>query len=145
VQGRIVHICLMKNPAGANATLRVLESDRRQHPLHLWLALNDGRADGRDVSWIWDANFERLGGLVERVTCSGRRAHELTLRLKYAGWDCEMETIGDLGESFDRSVAAAPTSLIVLPTYTALLGLRPVLNRRRLSVSDWGTTARAAL
>ncbi|MDX6688938.1 MAG: hypothetical protein QOG15_395 [Solirubrobacteraceae bacterium] len=144
VQGRTVHLCLVKNPAGVNAMLRVLEAHRRRHPLHLWLALNDGAADGRDVSWIWDANFERLGGQPAAVTCSGRRAGELAVRLKYAGWNCPFEVDENLDTSFARALMRAPQSLIALPTYTALLGLRAVLNRRGVVVSDWGTTARSA-
>jgi UDP-N-acetylmuramyl tripeptide synthase len=144
VQGRTVHLCLVKNPAGVNATLHVLRSDASQHPLDLWLALNDGWADGRDVSWIWDANFERLAGLVGTATCSGRRAQELALRLKYAGWSCPLEVEEDLDRSFNGALARASKSLIALPTYTALLGLRAVLNRQGVAVSDWGSTARSA-
>jgi len=145
VGGRTVHLCLVKNPAGANATLRLLRADSRRHPLHLWLALNDGLADGRDISWIWDVDFECLSAVLGAATCSGRRAHELALRLKYAGWTCPLEVEADLDASFARALARAPESLIALPTYTALLGLRGVLNRRGVAVSDWGTTARLAL
>jgi lipid II isoglutaminyl synthase (glutamine-hydrolysing) len=145
VQGRTVHLCLVKNPAGVNAIVRVLEAHSRRHSLHLWLALNDGQADGRDVSWIWDANFERLRGLLAAVTCSGRRANELAVRLKYAGWNCPLHVEESLDASFEAALVRAPQSLIALPTYTALLGLRAVLNRRGVAVSDWGTTARSAV
>ena len=80
-----VSILLIKNPAGANEVLRTLTLEDGQ--LDLWIALNDGIADGRDVSWIWDADFELLAGRVRRVTCSGTRAEEMALRLKYAGID----------------------------------------------------------
>jgi lipid II isoglutaminyl synthase (glutamine-hydrolysing) len=142
VQGRTVHLCLVKNPAGVNATLNVLRADRRLHPLHLWLALNDGWADGQDVSWIWDADYESLAGVVGAATCSGARASELALRLKYAGWTCRLEVREDLDASFGSALAGAPSGLVALPTYTALLGLRAVLNRRGVAVSDWGVTAR---
>ena len=145
VHGRTVNLILVKNPVGVNATLRLLHEEGRGHALHLWLALNDAMADGRDVSWIWDADFERLAGLVGAATCSGRRAHELALRLKYAGWTCPLGVDADLDNSFQHALARAPSSLIALPTYTALLGLRAVLNRRGLAVSDWGTTARSAV
>ncbi len=144
VGGRDVHLCLAKNPAGVNATLRVLEGDRQAHPLHLWLALNDGIADGRDVSWIWDCDFERLCGRVAAVTCSGRRANELAVRIKCAEWGCHIEVEKDLDASFALALRAAPDVLVALPTYSALLGLRPVLNRRGVTVTDWGTTAHAA-
>ena len=85
VDGRPVSILLVKNPAGANEVLRTLTLEDGQ--VDLWLALNDRIADGRDVSWIWDADFELLAGRVRRVTCSGTRAEEMALRLKYAGID----------------------------------------------------------
>src|SRR5204862_5706 len=81
VAGRNVSILLVKNPAGANEVLRTLTLE--DGSFDLWLALNDGIADGRDVSWIWDADFEMLAGRVRRVTCSGTRAEEMALRLKY--------------------------------------------------------------
>src|SRR5204863_244797 len=75
VNGRDVLILLVKNPAGANEVLRTLTLEQGQ--LDLWLALNDRIADGRDVSWIWDADFELLVGRVATVTCSGTRAEEM--------------------------------------------------------------------
>jgi lipid II isoglutaminyl synthase (glutamine-hydrolysing) len=132
VDGHSVSILLIKNPAGANEVLRtlILEDGR----LDLWMALNDGIADGRDVSWIWDADFEVLAGRVRRVTCSGTRAEEMALRLKYAGLDAELEVERDLGASLDSAVAtAAGERLYALPTYTALLELRDLLADRGLA------------
>jgi len=91
VRGRTVQLFLVKNPVGVNETLRLLRADSRGRPLHLWLGLNDAEPDGQDVSWIWDADFERLRGLVSAATCSGRRAAELALRSEYAGWSCPLE------------------------------------------------------
>src|SRR6185369_10399186 len=87
VGGRELSILLVKNPAGANEVLRTLVLE--EGPLDLWLALNDRIADGRDVSWIWDADFELLRGRVGSVTCSGTRAEEMALRFKYAGIDAQ--------------------------------------------------------
>jgi UDP-N-acetylmuramyl tripeptide synthase len=143
VKGRTVHLCLIKNPAGANATFRLLGSDRRVQPLHLWLALRDAVSDGGDFSWIWDVDFEQLAGVVGAVTCAGERAGDLALRLRYAGWRCVPTVEEDLARSFERAVREAPGTLVALPTYTALLGLRGVLNHHGVGVSDWGTTARA--
>jgi UDP-N-acetylmuramyl tripeptide synthase len=132
VDGRAVSILLVKNPAGANEVLRTLTLEERR--LDLWLALNDGIADGRDVSWIWDADFELLAGRVRRATCSGTRAEEMALRLKYAGVDAELAVDRDLGRSLDAAVAAADGGrLYALPTYTALLELRDLLARRGLA------------
>ncbi|MGH2983448.1 MAG: MurT ligase domain-containing protein, partial [Solirubrobacterales bacterium] len=86
VSGKPVSILLIKNPAGANEVLRTLSLESADGGLDVWIALNDKIADGRDVSWIWDADFELLSGQVRRVVCSGTRAPEMALRLKYAGW-----------------------------------------------------------
>jgi UDP-N-acetylmuramyl tripeptide synthase len=84
------------------------------------------------VSWIWDADFELLAGRVRRATCSGTRAEEMALRLKYAGIDAPIAVERDLERSLDAAVAdrdgGAP--LYALPTYTALLDLRDLLADR---------------
>jgi lipid II isoglutaminyl synthase (glutamine-hydrolysing) len=131
IDGRQVSILLIKNPAGANEVLRTLTLEEGE--LDLWFALNDRIADGRDISWIWDADFEVLAGRVRRATCSGTRAEELALRLKYAGIDAPIEVNRDLGGSLDSAVAAAGERLFALPTYTALLELRDLLARRGLA------------
>ena len=132
VGGRQVSILLIKNPAGANEVLRTLMLEDGQ--LDLWMALNDNIADGRDVSWIWDADFEVLSGRVRRVTCSGTRAEEMALRLKYAGIDAELEVEHDLGDSLDAAVRNATGQRVyALPTYTALLDLRDLLADRGLA------------
>ena len=129
VGGRDLAILLVKNPAGANEVLRTLTLE--EGSLDLWLALNDGIADGRDVSWIWDADFELLTGRVARVTCSGTRAEEMALRLKYAGIDTPIATDRDLGRSLDAALAVGDGKpLYALPTYTALLDLRDLLADR---------------
>ncbi len=132
VDGRQVSILLVKNPAGANEVLRTLTLEDGQ--LDLWIALNDGIADGRDISWIWDADFEVLAGRVHRVTCSGTRAEEMALRLKYAGIDTDIHVDRELGSSLDAAVAgAAGEHVYALPTYTALLELRDLLADRGLA------------
>jgi lipid II isoglutaminyl synthase (glutamine-hydrolysing) len=133
IDGRRLSILLVKNPAGANEVLRTLTLENGE--LDLWLALNDGIADGRDVSWIWDADFEVLAGRVRRATCSGTRAEEMALRLKYAGVDARSIAVDrDLGQSLDAAVRGAGSGRVyALPTYTALLGLRDLLARRGLA------------
>ena len=132
MDGRLVSILLVKNPAGANEVLRTLTLEDGR--LDLWLALNDRIADGRDVSWIWDADFEVLAGRVGRATCTGTRAEEMALRLKYAGVDAELAVDRDLERSLDAAVAgAAGERLYALPTYTALLELRDLLAQRGLA------------
>ena len=84
---------LIKNPAGANEVLRTLALEPGQHDL--LGVLNDQTADGRDVSWIWDADFELLAERIRLITCSGSRAADLAARLKYAGVDPSRISIHD--------------------------------------------------
>ena len=140
VAGKAVSILLIKNPAGANEVLRTLrlEAEREGEGIDLWIALNDRIADGRDVSWVWDADFELLGGAVRRVVCAGTRAPEMALRLKYAGWPTEaIEVVPGIAESLDKAVAGAEGRLFALPTYTALLELRKLLADRGLAKEFW--------
>ena len=88
--GRPTSILLVKNPAGANEVLRTLTLEGAE--LDVFGVLNDRTADGRDVSWVWDADWEVLAPRVRRMTCSGTRAAELALRMKYAGVDPERLT-----------------------------------------------------
>jgi len=138
IGAKAASILLVKNPAGTNEVLRTLRLEAADSPLDLWIGLNDRIADGRDVSWIWDADFELLGDAVRRVTCAGTRAPEMALRLKYAGWPVERIVVEpQIEASLDRAVAEAPDRLFALPTYTALLELHKVLSSRGLTREFW--------
>jgi UDP-N-acetylmuramyl tripeptide synthase len=145
VGGLPVSILLIKNPAGANEVLRTLrlEADGAGDGsdgsgLDLWIALNDRIADGRDVSWVWDADFELLAGHVRRAVCAGTRAPEMAVRLKYAGVPTDAIAVErGIGESLDRAVAGSGARLFALPTYTALLELRTLLAQRGLAKDYW--------
>jgi UDP-N-acetylmuramyl tripeptide synthase len=138
VAGRAVSILLIKNPAGANEVLRTLLPEVAGEGLDLWIGLNDRIADGRDVSWIWDADFELLAGAVRRVVCAGTRAAEMALRLKYAGWpQAAIEVEPEIEAALDRAVAGARGPVLALPTYTALLELRRLLSSRGLAGEFW--------
>lgn len=143
-----VSIFLIKNPAGANEVLRTLAQEAAQPSgdpdgaaaagIDVWLALNDRIADGRDVSWVWDADFELLAGAIRRATCAGTRASEIALRLKYAGVPEErIEIQPEIDSALDSALAAAPGPLYALPTYTALLELRTLLARRGDAAEYW--------
>jgi UDP-N-acetylmuramyl tripeptide synthase len=135
---RELSILLIKNPAGANEVLRTLALEERE--LDLLAVLNDNIADGRDVSWVWDADFELLAGRVRRVTCAGTRAAELAVRLKYAGVEPErLVVVPELERALDAAVADGPADapLYALPTYTALLALRDLLARRGAAPEYW--------
>jgi UDP-N-acetylmuramyl tripeptide synthase len=130
-----LRIMLIKNPAGATEVVRALAGERA--PLSLLAILNDHVADGRDVSWIWDAEIELLAASVRRVICSGTRAPELALRLAYAGIERSRIAVEpDLRSALALALEATPehATLYALPTYTAMLELRKLLGRggRRL-------------
>jgi len=127
--GRELSILLVKNPAGANEVLRTLTLEPGEHDV--LAVLNDNVADGRDVSWIWDADFEVLAGRVRRVTCSGTRAAEMAVRMKYAGVPVERIVVRDeLDAGLDVAVGDGAGPLYALPTYTAMLALREELVQR---------------
>ncbi len=139
--GRELRILLVKNPAGANEVLRTLALEPGEHDL-LGI-LNDKIADGRDVSWIWDADFELLAGRVRNVTCSGTRAADLATRLKYAGIEpARIHVVGELSAALEQAAAQRtgeehPPPLYALPTYTAMLALRELLIERGEASSAW--------
>jgi UDP-N-acetylmuramyl tripeptide synthase len=131
-------ILLVKNPAGANEILRTLALEDGE--LELLPVLNDRIADGRDVSWVWDADFELLAARVRRVTCAGTRAAELALRLKYAGLAVErIDVVPKLSEALDVALSRQPERLFVLPTYTALLELQEELTARGHLARSWSS------
>jgi UDP-N-acetylmuramyl tripeptide synthase len=136
---RELRIMLVKNPAGANEVLRTLALEPGQHDL--LSVLNDNIADGRDVSWIWDADFELLADRIRHVTCSGTRAPELAVRLKYAGVDpSRIRVQPDLARALREAAADRPhgdAPLYALPTYTAMLSLRDLLVARGEASSAW--------
>jgi len=138
VDGREAVLLLAKNPAGANVTVQTVLLD--PDPLHLLVALNDRTADGHDVSWIWDVDYEPLLPRLERLTVTGDRAYDMALRFVYAGLDRERVTVLERPEAaLDAALAALPDgrTLYVLPTYTAMLGLREVLVRRGAAEAFW--------
>jgi lipid II isoglutaminyl synthase (glutamine-hydrolysing) len=128
---RRVLMLLIKNPAGANEAVRTLVGGGP--PKLAVVALNDAIADGRDVSWIWDADFEPLFDGLERLVLTGDRAAELALRCKYAGVpEAQIEVVPPLERALDRGLELTPPGgeLVVLPTYTAMLALRKIVAGR---------------
>ncbi|HUB76007.1 MAG TPA: MurT ligase domain-containing protein, partial [Solirubrobacteraceae bacterium] len=134
---RELAIMLMKNPAGANELLATIALDPGPHDV--LALLNDRDADGRDVSWIWDADFEGFAAGVRRVTCGGSRAAELALRFKYAGVPAERIAVEPrVGDALDAALARSEARTVyALPTYTAMLELREVLRQRGDAASSW--------
>ena len=133
---------LVKNPTGANEVVRTLVAGGA--PRLAVLALNDGIADGRDVSWIWDVDFEPLLERLERVVLTGERAAELALRFKYAGFDPDaIDVVPELERGLDRGLDLAPegSELVVIPTYTAMLRLRRIVTDRGFAKPYWEQAA----
>jgi lipid II isoglutaminyl synthase (glutamine-hydrolysing) len=143
VGDRTVLVLLIKNPAGANEIVRTLVDGGVPHLV--LVALNDGIADGQDVSWIWDVDFEPLlGGGLERIVTSGDRAAELALRFRYGGFPSDdIEIVADLAEALDRGLEQTPPGgeLVVLPTYTAMLALRQIVSERGFVRPYWERAA----
>ena len=129
IEGKRVEIILAKNPAGFNQTLQtVLE----QKAANILLALNDRIADGTDVSWIWDVDFENLINKSILLTTTGDRAYDLALRLKYAGLSSKIEL--NLSDALSHALSQTKKSetLYILPTYTAMLEIRKLLVGKKI-------------
>jgi UDP-N-acetylmuramyl tripeptide synthase len=138
VDGRRAALYLGKNPAGLNQVLATLLLDDGLSTA--LIVLNDGIADGRDISWVWDADFEVAAGRLSRVVVSGTRAAEMALRLKYAEWDeSSLDIVPDVASALDKALASTPQGecLTVIPTYTAMLTLRELLAKRAGKEPFW--------
>ena len=133
---------LIKNPAGANEAVRTIIDGGA--PSLAVIALNDAIADGRDVSWIWDVDFEPLIPALDRLIVTGDRAAELALRFKYGGLDpAKIEVLPALERALDRGLELAPVGgeVILLPTYTAMLALRQIVAERGFVRPYWDRAA----
>ena len=123
-------VMLAKNPAGFNQLLSFLQNIPDKFVLVL--CLNDRGADGTDISWIWDANFEELcnlAGTLEKVIVSGDRAADMAVRVKYAGVDPRFVTMEHDYERLVKELESEERPIYMIPTYTAMLELRETLIR----------------
>lgn len=127
-KGRQVYLLLIKNPTGFNQVIQTFAKKHKQHS-QIMIAINDNFADGRDVSWLWDAAVEEIAGK-QPIVVSGTRAYDMAVRLKYA--DRAHEVQSDLQEAFEQAVRQTPKdgTLYVLPTYTAMMSLRKWLESK---------------
>lgn len=130
--GRDVLLNLAKNPTGFNQNLKIVEADRG--PKMVAFFINDQVADGRDISWIWDIDFEELADQPDTVVfAGGSRAHDLAVRLKYAGIEAAViEGIEDafarLGALTAAGVLPADAAVYAIANYTALPPVHAALN-----------------
>ena len=131
--GVTAFMTLVKNPVGFNEVIRTVLEDDGDKPLVI--AINDKFADGTDVSWLWDVDFERLArseAEIPFVVCSGIRAEDMAVRLKYAGMPPDKLLIrNDLGRALEEALRRTKSgTLYLLPTYTAMLEMRELLQRK---------------
>lgn len=121
INGHETLIQLIKNPTGASEVLKTVDTNS-----NIIIAINDNYADGRDVSWLWDADFEQLKNTQKTITVSGIRAKDMAVRLKYAGISTDKikveENIKTAIETVSQT-AQSDEKITILPTYTALLKL----------------------
>lgn len=144
-----VTLTLVKNPTGFNQVLQTAFGTDSKH-VRLLIAINDCAADGRDISWLWDVNFEILGeksDRIDEIICSGLRAEDMALRLKYAGVSVDKLKIEHALElavdqlqvevEGQRSVSGKEErATFIFPTYTALFPIRNILEKRSIKGSD---------
>jgi len=127
LRGKDTIIQLIKNPAGATEVLRTVKDDQNSR---LLIIINDDYADGRDVSWLWDANFELLTNHKKQIITSGIRGADMAVRLKYAGIPQEnIKTEKDIKTAIIKSLRQTENGekLYILPTYTALLNIQKTI------------------
>ena len=119
IEGRQTLIQLIKNPTGASEVLKTVDLNST-----ILIAINDEYADGRDMSWLWDSNFEKLKDANKKIIVSGKRANDVAVRLKYAGVDTNNIIIEpDIEKSITRILESSKVgdNITILPSYTALL------------------------
>ena len=130
IGGTDVRMILIKNPAGCNQVLNFLTQIRE--PFVFAACLNDRAQDGKDVSWIWDVDFERLcemGDTLREIYVSGVRADDMALRFAYAGFPTDrIHVVKDYKALCEQS-ASHKLPVYMMPTYTAMLALRQTISK----------------
>jgi UDP-N-acetylmuramyl tripeptide synthase len=140
-RGRNLMIMLVKNPVGCNEVLRTISGVDRELPAPVLFCLNDAASDGRDVSWIWDVDFESLAASTTTFFCAGTRWADMRNRLYYAGVRPErIQVLGpDLVSAVDAFAGSLPHggSGFILPTYSAMLAIRDSVAHRQHLRAFW--------
>ena len=131
---KTLKVALVKNPTGFNQIIELLAAENKT--AQIAFAINDKLADGTDVSWLWDVDFERLLAIQDRVGCfyaSGVRAEDLAIRLKYAGViPDKIAVVKDYRKLIEIGLSNTDEGGVfyILPTYTAMLDIRRILRNR---------------
>lgn len=140
INGKEVKIILVKNPAGYNQAINTIMLNLNEStPINLALMLNDNYADGTDVSWIWDVDFEELSKLdIKTILIGGIRLYDMAVRLKTANLNEETFKICETDDELLNNLINAPeTATYVLVTYTAMLNLRKLLHSKGYINKIW--------
>ena len=132
-----IQIILVKNPAGYNQALDTLALN--QHEFSAVFMLNDNYADGRDVSWIWDVDFEKISDLkIEDIFVSGLRMYDMAVRLKIAGLNVDRFILEEDYEELTNKVKdSASKKIYILATYTAMINYRKYLHSKGYIKKLW--------
>lgn len=138
---RQVFMALVKNPAGFDSVIQtVMQAEARKN---LVIAINDQYADGTDISWLWDVDFESVAGHQDEINfviCTGQRAEDMAVRLKYAGMDvAKLSVEKDPERAVKQGLRyiQAGDLLYILPTYTAMLQIRGIIARKGHTKKYW--------
>jgi UDP-N-acetylmuramyl tripeptide synthase len=135
LRGRKLYLLLIKNPAGFTQVLETFLLGQKQP--NVLMIINDNFADGRDVSWLWDVPLEALAPTGAQVWTAGLRGTDMALRLRYAGVTAHAGS--DVDQALNQLIAHTPEggTAFILPTYTAMLGLRKLLARQTEVEEVW--------
>ena len=120
IKGHKAIIQLIKNPTGASEVLKTVNPES-----NILIAINDNYADGRDVSWLWDADFELLQDASNCIITTGVRAYDMAVRLKYAGIN-NVKVVPNIQQAILAVTKEAKGDITILPTYTALLEINKI-------------------
>lgn len=134
-------IMLAKNPAGFNEVIKMVNHLTTKKPASLLIILNDLIADSQDVSWIWDVDMGMLKKAnLSSLLISGTRTYDLALRIKYANLSISNKQLtinNNLKKAISLLLKSKTNNLFILPTYTAMLETRKILNQMGLVHSSW--------
>lgn len=134
-QGKVT-LTLVKNPTGFNQVIQTIFT-LKERPVRILIGINDLAADGRDISWLWDVDFELLGQetqRIQRIICTGIRAEDMAVRLKYAGVPVDkLQIEHDLEKALEQVQRnrASREAVFILPTYTLLFPMREILEQKQ--------------
>lgn len=136
ISGKKIFLGLAKNPTGFNELINTMF--RKNKKRYVFIAVNDLIADGRDVSWLWDVDFEKLSGKIKKLWVSGIRVADISLRLKYADLDSE-DFNSDITETLESAYTNLPEkeTLFVFPTYTSMLEIKKFLTSKGYGGRFW--------